>query len=141
MFVMTLALVSYVPSEMIWNKDFESSKKIAQEESKFILLSFSGSDWCSNCIRLEKTLFESSEFSEFASKNLVLLQADFPMKKKNKLSAEQTTHNEGLAEKYNKSGAFPTVVVLNAQGKMIGELQHPKQSAQEYIAQLTAFTK
>ena len=136
-----ISLAFVFPTDVEWKTDYEASKKVAVSESKYILLSFSGSDWCSNCIRLEKTLFESPEFAEFAGKNLVLLRADFPMKKKNKLSPELTAHNEKLAELFNKAGAFPTVVVLNQKGEILGELQHPKTSVDAYINQLKALTK
>jgi thioredoxin-related protein len=135
---MILTSVSYAQN---WTTDIETAKATAASESKLILLSFSGSDWCSNCIRLEKTLFDSEEFKSYYADHYVLLKADFPMKKKNKLSPEQTAHNEKLAEKYNKSGTFPTVYILNAAGEVVGKLEHPKDTAAEYIAQLTKLTK
>ena len=52
-----ISLAFVFPTDVEWKTDYEASKKVAVSESKYILLSFSGSDWCSNCIRLEKTLF------------------------------------------------------------------------------------
>ncbi len=127
-------------SEVEWKTDIEEAKKEAAESGKYILLNFSGSDWCSNCIKLEKVLFESQEFKEFASKNYVLLNADFPSRKANKLSKEQTTHNEALAEKYNKSGKFPAVFILSPNGDLLGKMGHPFDTAQEYIDNLNRNT-
>ena len=137
-----IALCSaFVPSgNGTWLTDFDEAKKVSGESGKMILLSFSGSDWCANCMRLEKKLFDSEEFAAFASENLVLLNADFPARSKNKLSKEQTAHNEALAEKYNKAGKFPTVLVLDAEGNVKGKLQHPKESLSEYMGQLRSMT-
>lgn len=61
-----------------WETDIESAKHKAQDEHKFILLNFSGSDWCGPCIRMHKEIFESEEFKNYADRNLVLVNADFP---------------------------------------------------------------
>lgn len=120
--------------------DFETAKTQAAKEGKSILMSFSGSDWCGNCIRLEKELFKTAAFAEFASKNLVLLKLDFPAKKKNKLSPEQTKHNENLAEKFNKKGVFPKTLVLNANGELIKPMSYPLSSPSEYVNNLAGIT-
>ena len=135
-FIALICVSFSTTSDKSWGTDFDKAKQQALAENKVILLSFSGSDWCGNCMRLEKVLFESSEFAAFAKDHLVLLNADFPMKKKNILSAEQTKHNEGLADKYNPKGVFPMVKVLSADGRVMGELSTPKETASEYIRAL-----
>lgn len=124
-----------------WLTNMDEAKAKAKAENKEILLSFSGSDWCGNCIRLEKDLFEQEAFKTFAGKEVILVRADFPMKKKNKLPADQTKHNEALAEKYNQKGAFPTVVVLSANGDKLGTMKHPAASANAYLANLKTLVK
>ncbi len=124
-----------------WLINVDDAKKTASSESKHILLSFQGSDWCGNCMRLEKTLFESEEFKAYASENLVLLKADFPMKRQNKLDKEQTAHNEGLAEQFNTQGSFPKVVILNTNGELVGTMKYPLGSAKEYISSIQEIVK
>jgi len=102
-----------------WETDFSAAQKIAKEEHKFILLNFSGSDWCAPCVATRKYYFESEAFANMAKGNLVLLNADFPRKKKNQLSEEQTKKNETLAEKYNSEGIFPLTLLLDTNGKVI----------------------
>ena len=123
-------------SEISWGTDIVAAKTEAQASDKHILLSFSGSDWCANCMRLEKTLFESTLFQQYALEHFVLLNADFPARKKNRLSEAQTQHNEQLAEKYNRAGLFPMVLILNAEGEVVGKLSHPKERAEDYMEQL-----
>ncbi|MBL4706417.1 MAG: thioredoxin family protein [Flavobacteriales bacterium] len=128
-------------SEIKWNNNFESSKALAKAEKKMILMSFQGSDWCANCMRLEKELFESEQFASFSAKYLVLLKLDFPMRKKNLLPKEQAKHNEALAERYNPKGEFPKVILMDSEGKVLGNLKHPLTSAEAYITNIKSVVK
>jgi len=114
-------LLLFAGSSTGWLTNFETAKTEAAAENKYILLNFSGSDWCAPCIKLKKEVFESEAFTAVAEKQLVLLRADFPRAKKNQLSKELTKHNEALAERYNPSGKFPLTVLLDANGKVIKE--------------------
>jgi thiol-disulfide isomerase/thioredoxin len=114
-----IALLLLVVIPFQWEPDFENAKKIAKEKHELILLNFSGSDWCGPCIVLHKEYIGSDTFQEMAKENLVLVNADFPRKKKNQLTEEQTKRNEALAEKYNKTGQFPLTLLLDADGKVI----------------------
>src|SRR4026208_2296527 len=101
-----------------WETDFNKAKESAQSEHKFILLNFSGSDWCGPCIRMHKEIFETDDFKKYADDNLVLVNADFPRLKKNQLSKDQQKKNDLLADKYNPKGIFPLTVLLAADGSV-----------------------
>ena len=60
-----------------------------------------------------KELLFSEGFQKFSSKNLVLLELDFPYSKKNKLSNDQIKHNESLADQYNPEGSFPKMLLVD----------------------------
>lgn len=115
--LIALLLLFVIPTQ--WETDFENAKKIAKEKHQLILLNFSGSDWCGPCIMLRKDYIDSQAFQSMAEENLVMVNADFPRKKKNQLSADQVKRNEALAEKYNKQGQFPYTLLLDANGKVI----------------------
>ncbi len=120
-----------------WETDFESAKKKADTEHKFILLNFSGSDWCGPCIRLHDEIFGSPSFKDFADKKLVLVNADFPRLNKNQLSKDQQKKNEKLADKYNPEGSFPLTLLLDAQGKVIKTWDgYPNTSPEQFTAQI-----
>lgn len=102
-----------------WEPSFENAKKIAKEKHELILLNFSGSDWCGPCIVTRKEYFENEVFTKMAGENLVLVNADFPRKKKNIPSDEMVKRNEALAEQYNKQGIFPFTLLLDADGKVL----------------------
>ncbi len=122
----------------VWNTEFESALTQAKEKNKPILISFAGSDWCKPCIMLTKEVFETPEFDQYANENLVLLLLDFPRLKKNKLTDEQTKHNEQLAAKYNKTGEFPLVVLIDAEGKVIAKTGYQKGGADNFIKYLNS---
>ena len=124
-----------------WHTDFAKAKKTATEENKPIILVFQGSDWCAPCIKLDREIWSTELFKKYAAKHYVMLQADFPRKKSNALSEAQTKANAALAEKYNKQGYFPFVVVLDSDGKVLGENSYKKTTPENYIKELNAFTK
>lgn len=121
----------------LWHSNFEEAKTLAAEQNRSILMVFSGSDWCKPCIQMREQIWDSAAFQNFAKENLVLLELDFPFRKKNRLSKEQTAHNEALAEQYNSKGEFPKVVLLDANGAELDRFGYDKsQQAQDYITYL-----
>jgi len=124
-----------------WITDFSEAKNIATKDNKTIILVFQGSDWCAPCIKLDREIWSADEFKAYAKDHYVMLQADFPRKKKNALSKEQQGKNNALAEKYNKNGYFPFVVVLDKNGKVLKELGYIKTTPSKYIEQLNTSLK
>lgn len=132
-----LIITAFFSINQEWNTSFEQAKVKAANENKLILLNFSGSDWCGPCIKLHKDIFDSEAFAEYAKRNLVLVNADFPRSKKNMPSKEQVKANEALAEKYNSKGVFPYTLLLDANGKVLKSWEgYPKLSAEEFIDEL-----
>jgi len=126
-------------SSTSWQTDFESAKTQARSENKLILLNFSGSDWCGPCIRLHKEIFDDETFRNYADQNLVLVNADFPRLKKNMLSKDQQQKNEALADLYDREGAFPLTLLVNAQGKVIKKWEgFPSMTAAEFTNDVKA---
>ena len=128
---------------LVFSQDWETSYKNsiikAQNQNKKIILVFQGSDWCSPCIKLSKEIWSTEEFIAYSKINYILIQADFPRKKKNALTKEQQKINNFLAEKYNPNGYFPLVVVLNKNGEVLGETSYKKTTPKQYINLLESF--
>ncbi len=125
-----------------WVTDLEKAKKEAASSGKMIVLNFSGSDWCVPCIKMKKEIFSSQAFMDYADANLVLVRADFPRLKKNKLSKEQTKANDALAAKYNKKGLFPFTILLNAKGEVVKTWDGmPKSTPEDFVAEVTKAKK
>ena len=124
-----------------WQTDFTKAKELAVNESKPIILVFQGSDWCAPCIKLDREIWGTEAFKNYAAAHYVMLQADFPRKSKNALPEAQTKANAQLAEKYNKNGIFPFVVVLDGKGAVLGETSYKKTTPENYIKELNGFTE
>lgn len=116
--IILLTIFSFTSSSE-WTTDFSRAITEASAKNKYILLNFSGSDWCGPCMKLKKEVLDSEDFLKYADTKLILVRADFPRSKKNKLSPELTKHNENLAEKYNKEGKFPFTVLIDGEGNVV----------------------
>lgn len=113
-----------------WQTDYDAALKQAAAENKYVLVDFSGSDWCGWCMKLDEEVFSQPEFTAYAKENLICVLVDFPNSKPQ--SDEQKKANRVLAEKYNIEG-FPTVLILNPQGKMIGRDGYQPGGAAGYV--------
>lgn len=138
--LITLTIGNFALSQD-WQTNFEEAKKMATEQDKNIIIVFSGSDWCAPCIKLDKNIWQSEAFKEEAKAEWILVKANFPRKKANELSKEQTEHNRKLAEKYNVEGSFPLVVVLDKNEKVLGKMGFKNVSPEEYIKMIHALEK
>ncbi|WP_103864209.1 thioredoxin family protein [Aquimarina sp. I32.4] len=123
-----------------WKYDFEEATTLAKEKDQNIVLLFTGSDWCPPCMRLEKYILSDKEFIEYAGKNFVWVKADFPKRRKNKLTAIQRSKNKALARKYNKRMSFPVILVLNNDGTVLGATGYRRNlDVKSCISLLTSF--
>jgi thioredoxin-related protein len=136
--VLSLLFVATFGYSQNWKTNLEEAKNQAANENKNILIVFSGSDWCAPCMKLEKIVWKSEAFKTEAEKKWVLVRADFPKKKGNQLSKDLTESNNLLAEKYNKGGSFPLVVLADKKGKVIGMTGFKNVSAEEYMKIINA---
>lgn len=122
-----------------WQTDFTNAKVLATKYDRPIVLVFQGSDWCAPCIKLDREIWATEEFITYSKNHYVMLQADFPRKRSNALSPEQLNKNKSLAEKYNRNGVFPFVVVMNNKGIVLGETSYKKIAPSAYIKELNSF--
>lgn len=122
-----------------WMTNFNEAKQVASEKKQNIILVFQGSDWCAPCIKLDKEVWSTEEYIKLSKDHFVMLKADFPRKKANKLSKELTEQNGMLAGKYNNNGYFPLVVVLDETGNILGKMGYEKISPSNYFKKLAAF--
>ena len=93
-------------------------------------------------MRMRKEIFESSEFKGFADDKLVLVNADFPRSKKNKLSKEQARENDSMAEQYNSNGKFPFTLLLTSEGKILKEWEGlPDAKPGKFVEEIKKYTE
>jgi len=117
--------------------------ELAIKENKPIMANFTGSDWCGWCIRLDKAVFQTAEFKEWAKENVILLELDFPKRKK--LDDNLQAFNDQLQQQFQVRG-FPTIWVFSVSKTKDGKysinanLSNPFQKM-SYMASATDFIK
>jgi thioredoxin-related protein len=131
--VVLLTAAAVFAEEEAWMTDYAKAAEKAKADNKLLLMDFSGSDWCGWCIKLDKEIFDTKEFKEYAAENLVLLKLDFPKKKT--LPPEEKEQNQKLAREYGIKG-YPTVIVLSPDGKQVGKLGYMKEGPAAFIEAL-----
>ncbi|MHC4269867.1 MAG: thioredoxin family protein [Planctomycetota bacterium] len=132
--LMVIIMLCYSKTEAKeWRTDFKNAAAAAKASGKYILLDFSGSDWCGWCKRLEKEVFSQDAFKEFAEENLVCVLIDFPQAKKQPKELKQ--QNKDLARKYDIKG-YPTIIILSPDGKPVGKTGYLQGGPWEYARHL-----
>ncbi len=119
--------------ESLWLTDFNKAKQVSKDIGKPILIDFSGSDWCGWCVKLDKEIFSREIFKKYAKENLVLMMVDFPRNKKQ--SNEVKKQNKALLKKYSVRG-FPTVFLVDSEGKVLARTGYRRGGAQKYVDHL-----
>lgn len=130
--LLLLGAATLQAGEIKWLNSLPEAMQQAKAESKLVLLLFTGSDWCPPCQRLKSSVLDSRIFAEYAAKNLVLVELDFPRRKEQ--SAELKGSNQALASQF-KVKSYPTVVILDANGRELHrKTGYGGQSPEEYLA-------
>jgi protein disulfide-isomerase len=118
LFAVALSVLTSGPvasaEESGWLTDYKQAQQQAKANNKFLLLDFTGSDWCGWCKKFDREVLLKPEFKDFARDNLVVVELDFPRAKPQ--TDELRKQNMELMRQYDVVG-FPTIVVLNANGQ------------------------
>lgn len=132
--LLALLATSVVALAADWQTDYAKALEKAKAENKYVLLAFTGSDWCAPCIEFNNQVLSRPEFLTYADKHLVLVELDFPQRKK--LSVEVMKQNERLYREYGiAEKGYPTVVMLDPAGKVKAEFAgYGGENAAEFIA-------
>jgi thioredoxin-related protein len=140
-FLCSLIFVSagFAMADANWLTDYAAAKAKAKSDNKLMLLDFTGSDWCGFCKRMKAEIFSKPQFQDYATKNLILVELDFPMAKPQ--SDALKMQNQKLASEYEVEG-FPTLIVLSPDGKRVGNFFGYQQGGPEpFIAALERLRK
>ncbi len=121
---------------VVWTANYAAALKQAQAEKRFVLLNFTGSDWCVWCHRLRDQVFVQKPFLDYAAKHLVLVEVDFPRAKPQ--SDETKKQNAALDEKFGVSG-YPTVILVDAEGRELGRTGYMQGGAKTFVRALKRF--
>ncbi len=131
--VLMAVFTSATRAEVAWSEDFAEASKTAAEQEKYMLLNFTGSDWCGWCIKLDKEVFSQEAYEQFASENLVSVKLDFPRRKQ--LSPGVVAQNDQLQQKYGIRG-FPTIIILSPEGERVEQTGYRRGGPEAYVEHL-----
>jgi len=96
-------------SGLTWYTNLQEAHKLSQAANKPVFAFFTGSDWCGWCKKLQRDVFVKPEFIEWANKNVILLELDFPRTKQ--LPAALAQQNSSLQQALTVSG-YPTIWLM-----------------------------
>jgi protein disulfide-isomerase len=132
--VLIFAIVSQfafaqIAPEPAWLTNLNQAIELSNKTKKPIMLFFTGSDWCGWCKRLQAEVFHKPEFSDWASKNVILVEVDFP--RRTPLAPELQSQNSQLQQFFQVQG-YPTIWFVNA--KMLnGQINFEKIGSTGYV--------
>lgn len=139
LFLTLAAMAENISVPENWTANINTALNNAARENKKILILFTGSNWCKYCKLLKSEVLDQPEFKKLAAEKFIAVYFDYPTGKA--LPAEQKKIQQMWAKKFNVGG-FPTVVILNSNGKKIGEISGYRQNSKaEYIKQLESILK
>ena len=128
-----------------WHTDVEKAINISMEDKKPLFFFFTGSDWCGWCVRLQKEVFFKPEFVKWAKEKLVLVELDFPRRKK--LDEKTRQQNENLRNMFAVRGyptgwfVIPEVVDKKINFKKLGAQGYVKGGPSAWIAGAEKYLK
>jgi protein disulfide-isomerase len=114
-----------------WTTSFRQAQAEAKKTGKLILADFTGSDWCTWCVKLTNEVFKTDTFKKWAKENVVLLYLDFPQRTPQ--AAALKRQNQLLSQKYGVRG-FPTILFLTADGAVAGRAGYKAGGPDAWIA-------
>ncbi len=117
-------------SNLVWHTDMVTAVDKAIAEKKPLFMFFTGSDWCGWCKRLQAEVFFTPEFEDWAKKNVVLLELDFP--RRTEQSEAIRTQNMNMQRMFEVRG-YPTVWFVNPT-KTGTEINFAKIGSTGYVA-------
>lgn len=104
--VILLSFTIQAQENQIWHTDINKAIAISNKEQKPMFLFFTGSDWCGWCIRLQKEVFKTPEFTAWAKDKVVLVELDYPRRTPQDPAVQQ--QNATLQQVFAVQG-YPTV--------------------------------
>jgi thioredoxin-related protein len=117
--------------DLVWHNDVKKAMEVSKKTKKPLMLFFTGSDWCGWCMRLQKEVFKTPEFTKWAKDNVVLVELDFPRRTPQQPEIQQ--QNAQLQQTFQVQG-YPTVWFVNATMNKDKQVNFDKLGSTGYVA-------
>jgi thioredoxin-related protein len=124
----------------VWTQDYDAALKLAKEQNKPVMLNFTGSDWCFWCKLMDRQVFSTDTFKNYAKDNLVLVSINFP-RNPDLVPVKYKKRNAVLQNKFAIRG-YPTFIILNSNGNEIARLRAGRnKTGESFVNELKAVLK
>lgn len=122
-------------SSIKWLTNYEEAMTLAKEQSKPLLLFFTGTGWCPYCTKLEQEVFHTQEFAQSSGGQFIFMILDFPQDKY-AMNPQIVAQNRQLQRKFDVR-SFPTVILYDAQQqRQIGITGYRPGGPKQYVNHL-----
>ena len=119
-----------------WIVSLDEAVALSEKTGKPIMANFTGSDWCGWCKRLKAEVFDTPEFKDWASDNVILLELDFPRR----TAISDELKKEGIArelvnriQNVRKDSGFEVTDQIDVTLQKDGTVEDAVQQNIEYI--------
>lgn len=121
-------------SPINWVTDINQAFSMAEKENKPVFVFFTGKDWCGWCKKLVAQVFHQKEFVEYANKEYIMLELDFPRRDRSKITPQMVQMSQQLGVR-----GYPSVFVISPKKEVLGRTGYQRMNAAQYIEHLEAF--
>ena len=122
----------YASQSINWLRSYAESVALSQSTGKPIAILFTGTGWCPACMKLERLVLNHPEFTQAVAQRFVFLKAEFPDYSE---AAVMASPYKPLLDRYGVN-AFPTIIVVNANGQMLFTVNYREGGPQLYAQEL-----
>lgn len=114
----------------------------AREKQGFVMMNFTGTDWCTACQHLKEKIFASKAYCDAYGDKIVMTTVDFPRlpELRAKVSKEEAQRREKLLISYQING-LPAVVLMDAAGFPFSIINGTRPKPEAYIELIDAALK
>ena len=116
--------------ETEWHTDVNKAINLSIQTDKPLLFFFTGSDWCGWCKKLQKEVFFKNEFKNWANKNVILVELDFP--RRTPIDDKLLAQNRELQQMFGVRG-YPTIWFVTPSVEEKGKVNFNKLGSQGYV--------
>ncbi|MDD5091271.1 MAG: thioredoxin family protein [Candidatus Wallbacteria bacterium] len=114
--ITALSFSCFAETGINWLTNYEQALTQSAEQNLPVFINFSGSDWCSWCIKLDKEVLSQEEFADWGVQHFIFMSVDFP--KNTTQSPEIKEQNKKLKTQYSVNG-LPTVKIIDSTEKVL----------------------
>lgn len=124
--------VQSLSRQLNWLRNYEEAVAQSQATGKPIVILFTGTSWCPACMKLEREVLTKPEFAQAVGNRFIFVKAEFPD------YAEEAIMRSPYYSLIKSHGieAFPTMVIVNANGQRLYTVNYQAGGPGVYINEL-----